>query len=172
MDSTRSKYSRLPKPHTDEFRTQLTPGQLVWRRFRKHRMALLGSGGVILMVLFIFIGSIIVPLEKANQVDLFARPLAWNLGLPYHDQVLRRAREETSQVKLTAEARHRNVLHAFEVVEISTLPGRQILLVDDVATTGSTAGACAQVLREHGAKAVYVATLARSLLRKSNQEVA
>lgn len=120
-----------------------------------------------------------VPLSPAkyqergyNQVDLFARPLAWNLGLPYHSQVLRRAREETSQVKLTAEARHRNVQHAFEVEDESALPGRQVLLVDDVATTGSTADACALVLREHGAKAVYVATLAHSLLRKSNQEVA
>jgi peptide/nickel transport system permease protein len=51
----------------------LTPGQLVWRRFRKHKMALAGAIGVGLLVLFIIIGTITIPLEKANSVDLAAR---------------------------------------------------------------------------------------------------
>ena len=51
----------------------LTPGQLIWRRFRKHRIALVGGVGVVLLLLFIIIGSILIPLEKANYVDLNAR---------------------------------------------------------------------------------------------------
>ena len=51
----------------------LTPGQLIWRRFRKHRIALVGGVGIVLLLLFIIIGSILIPLEKANYVDLNAR---------------------------------------------------------------------------------------------------
>jgi len=106
-----------------------------------------------------------------NQVDLFARPLAWRLGLPYQDRVLSRIHEETSQVKLTAESRRVNVAQAFRVIWPDPLRHAHILLVDDVATTGSTADVCSGVLLEAGADQVYVATLARSLLRRSIQEV-
>ncbi len=51
----------------------LSPGQLVWRRFRKHKMALAGGVGISLLLLFVVIGSLMVPLEKANSVDLHAR---------------------------------------------------------------------------------------------------
>lgn len=51
----------------------LTPSQLVWRRFRKHRMALIGAVGTILIVVFIIFGSIIVPESAANDVDLYNR---------------------------------------------------------------------------------------------------
>ncbi len=50
----------------------LTPQQLIWRRFRKHRMATLGMIGFGLMMLFIVIGSIVVPEDAANSVDLAA----------------------------------------------------------------------------------------------------
>lgn len=39
----------------------LTPGQLVWRRFRKHRMAVAGGIGITLLLLFILIGSFVIP---------------------------------------------------------------------------------------------------------------
>lgn len=51
----------------------LTPGQLVWRRFRKHKMAVGGAIGVGLLLLFIILGTFFTPLEKANSVDLVAR---------------------------------------------------------------------------------------------------
>jgi len=51
----------------------LTPGQLVWRRFRKHRMALAGAIGIILIAVFIIGGSIIVPEKAANLGDLHMR---------------------------------------------------------------------------------------------------
>lgn len=56
-----------------EIKQPLTPGQLVWRRFRKHRMALLGGIGVILLFLFIIGGSLIFPQEMANNTDLLQR---------------------------------------------------------------------------------------------------
>lgn len=48
----------------------LTPGQLVWRRYRKHKMAIAGMIGVTALILFIVIGTIAVPELKANQVEL------------------------------------------------------------------------------------------------------
>src|SRR5258706_15652855 len=61
----------------------LTPGQLVWRRFRKHRLALMGAGGIALLILFIIIGSIIVPESKANRGDLLVRLSAPIAGHPF-----------------------------------------------------------------------------------------
>ena len=57
---------------TAETREALTPGQLVWRRFRKHKMANVGAVGIVLLLLFIVVGSTITPESKANQVDLSA----------------------------------------------------------------------------------------------------
>ena len=57
----------------EESKVALTPGQLVWRRFRKHRMAVLGGIGSILLLIFIIGGSIIVPESRANETDLKAR---------------------------------------------------------------------------------------------------
>ncbi len=54
----------------------LTPRQLIWRRFRKHRMALMGGIGTILLILFIIIGSIIIPESRANEADLKGRLVA------------------------------------------------------------------------------------------------
>jgi peptide/nickel transport system permease protein len=54
-------------------REALTPGQLVWRRFRKHRMAMIGGVGVIVLLLFIIGGSLIIPESAANSTDLLAR---------------------------------------------------------------------------------------------------
>ncbi len=58
---------------TAETKEPLTPGQLVWRRFRKHRMAMLGAIGVILLMVFIIGGSIVVPESAANNTDLLSR---------------------------------------------------------------------------------------------------
>jgi len=57
----------------EEHKAALTPGQLVWRRFRKHRMALMGGIGTVLLLLFIIGGSIIIPESKANEADLKSR---------------------------------------------------------------------------------------------------
>jgi peptide/nickel transport system permease protein len=63
----------VPLLNTELSFTPLSPAQLVWRRFRKHRMALIGAIGIALLMLFILIGSILVPETSANVVDLKAR---------------------------------------------------------------------------------------------------
>jgi competence protein ComFC len=123
------------------------------------------------LILPVPISSVKLGERGYNQVDLFARPLAWRLGLPYRTGVLSRVHEDTSQVKLTATDRRLNVAHAFQLDRPDMIKGKRILLVDDVATTGSTAEVCSGLLLDEGARQVFVATLARSLLRRSTQEV-
>jgi ComF family protein len=72
-----------------------------------------------------------------------------------------RTRDTVSQTGLTREQRKANLRGAF-AVRGDRLQGRAVLLVDDVMTTGATAGECARVLLRAGAKEVYVATVARA----------
>jgi predicted amidophosphoribosyltransferase len=61
----------------------------------------------------------------------------------------------------SARARRRNVLGAFKVAQKSRIAGRNVLLVDDVLTTGATADAAARALRRAGAEKVQILALAR-----------
>jgi ComF family protein len=76
--------------------------------------------------------------------------------------IMVRTRETASQTGLTRHQRRDNVRGAFAVLNPAKVKGRSILVVDDVMTTGTTAGECARVLRRAGAKEVFVATVARA----------
>jgi predicted amidophosphoribosyltransferase len=78
-----------------------------------------------------------------------------------HD-VLRRVKKTESQFTLSARGRRRNLLGAFTVPDAAPVIGREVLLIDDIYTTGATARACASALRSAGARRVWVATLARA----------
>src|SRR5216684_353249 len=102
-----------------------------------------------------------------NQSELIARAALKQLASPERFQmligVLVRRRETESQIGLTRHQRRENLRGAFAVVEPERLAKRDVLLVDDVFTTGTTASECARVLRRAGANRVWVATVARTL---------
>ena len=101
-----------------------------------------------------------------NQVALIAFPLALALGLEYCPSALVRHAETRSQVGLNRQERRENVRGAFKGVG-RLARGKSFLLVDDVATTGSTLSAAACALSAAGAQAVYALTVARALPRKT-----
>ena len=110
-----------------------------------------------------------VPLHRSrlrargyNQAELLARPVAAHIGAPLRTDLLRRVVDSPSQAGAMNEAeraeRVRGVFEASPRVE-----GLHILLVDDVATTGSTINSAAQTLLDAGAWGVSAIVLAREL---------
>ena len=97
-----------------------------------------------------------------NQVGLVARPLAYELGLPYLPLGLRKIRDTRSQVGLSILQRSENVLGVYQA-EGKLVNRKSILLMDDVATTGSTIQSSADALLAAGARDVYALTIARAL---------
>jgi len=96
-----------------------------------------------------------------NQVDLIASGVARKLGQPYRASALRRIRDTRSQVGLSPDARRRNVQGAFRA-DSRKVRGKNILIIDDLFTTGATLLACTQVLRSAGAELVFALTVARA----------
>jgi ComF family protein len=97
-----------------------------------------------------------------NQVGLVARPLAYQMGWKYAPHGLRKIRDTHSQVGLSLSQRRENVHNAYQA-DSNTVKQRSILVMDDVATTGSTIMACTEALLCAGAQQVYVLTIARAL---------
>ena len=97
-----------------------------------------------------------------NQVALVARPLAYELGIVYAPNGLKKTRETRSQVGLSAAERQANVAQAYQA-DPSVVKRKSVLLMDDVATTGSTIASCAESLLSAGAAEVYALTIARAL---------
>lgn len=85
-----------------------------------------------------------------NQAEEIARPLARQLGLPLH-RVVKRIRATPPQTRFGRRQREDNLARAFSVRPGARLDGGRLLLVDDVATTGSTLAASARCLKEAGA---------------------
>jgi ComF family protein len=96
-----------------------------------------------------------------NQAELLARPMALATGLPYRTNALWRSRETRSQVGLSATERHQNVSGAF-CAKSELVAGRNVLVIDDVTTTGATLDSCAAALLDAGAQSVYGMTMARA----------
>ena len=100
-----------------------------------------------------------------NQAEAIARAFLSfqsDRSIQLDTDILARTRDTVSQTGLTRHQRRANVRGAFKVLKPERVKGRSILIVDDVMTTGTTAGECARVLRRAGAKEVFVATVARA----------
>ncbi|MCH8235514.1 MAG: ComF family protein [Chloroflexi bacterium] len=110
-----------------------------------------------------------VPLHRSrlrargyNQAELLARNVAAHTGAPLRTDLLRRVVDSPSQASSVGEAeRAGRVRDAFKAG--AAVDGLHILLIDDVATTGSTINSAAQTLLEAGAWGVSALVLAREL---------
>ena len=97
-----------------------------------------------------------------NQVELVAEPLAYEIGWQYAPAALWKSRETRSQVGLSISQRKENVLGAYQA-DPEIVNCKSVLLMDDVATTGSTIQSCSRALLNAGARDVYALTIARAL---------
>ncbi|HPT78789.1 MAG TPA: ComF family protein [Candidatus Atribacteria bacterium] len=111
--------------------------------------------------------AIPVPLHKNklktrgfNQALLLAEYLAHKCRIACLDGVLVRRVDTGTQTRLSRREREENLRDAFHVVKPSKIAGKDILLIDDIYTTGATVDNCSKALKNAGAGAVYVLTLA------------
>ena len=95
-----------------------------------------------------------------NQSEYIGKGLAETLGIPLQTGTLIRENSTESQTRKNRFERFLNMEGKFKVPYAEQITGKNILLVDDVVTTGSTLEACATVLLEEGCSEVYVLTLA------------
>lgn len=95
-----------------------------------------------------------------NQSLLLSRALSKRLGITEISRLLTRIRDTGSQSLLGRDARHFNVKDAFVMKNPQSVTGRNILLVDDIITTGSTLNECARMFKMAGAKHVMAVAVA------------
>ena len=100
--------------------------------------------------------------RRFNQAAILAHEIGRRSGLPVATSVLRRRRATRPQVGLTRAQRRDNMEGAFAVVKRrrGLIEGQNILLIDDVITTGATVNACARSLKRAGAARVDVLAVA------------
>jgi competence protein ComFC len=96
-----------------------------------------------------------------NQVELISSPLAEALNLPHYRNALKRVRDTGSQVGRDFLARRDNVEGAFSA-EPHICDQKNVLLIDDLVTTGATIHACSQALLQAGAVAICALTVGRA----------
>lgn len=115
---------------------------------------------------------VIVPVPPSDQTrgyhvpGLLAQPLHYALGIPVQQDALVRARFTKRQAGLSFDERFANAAGAFVAAPSLDLTGKQVLLVDDVITTGATVCACAQALYKVGAESVFAVSFAAANLKK------
>ncbi|MBN1518075.1 ComF family protein [Candidatus Sumerlaeota bacterium] len=97
-----------------------------------------------------------------NQSDLLAERLGDMLDMPVDCWNLERRRNTRPQSSLRPQEKVENVRGAFTLDKPERVKGCEMLLIDDIITTGSTANECARVLREAGAVRIDVLTFART----------
>jgi ComF family protein len=98
--------------------------------------------------------------REFNQAALLAGEVSRAAGLPVRD-ILVRSRYTGTQTVLDRAERRQNLRNAFSLRKNADVTDHNLLLIDDVLTTGSTLDSCAAILLEQGAESVRALTLAR-----------
>ena len=99
-----------------------------------------------------------------NHAELLALSVAGAFDLPCED-LLARTKNVRQQARLSRKERLQNLRGVIDCR--GSVQGRRVLLIDDICTTGATLRACAGVLKQAGAEAVYVLCYARAALPKA-----
>lgn len=96
-----------------------------------------------------------------NQSLLIAKEIAKNENIKLKDNVIVKAKNNTTQSKLNKEERTENVKNVYKITKNKEIIDKNILLIDDIFTTGATLNECSKMLKQAGAKKVDVLTIAK-----------
>ena len=99
-----------------------------------------------------------------NQSELLANRLGEILNIPVDKTNLIKVKQTLNQADLNFKQRQENLKDAFKVVDKNAFCGKNVLIIDDVYTTGSTINNCAVVLQKAKAKRVFALTIAHTIL--------
>ncbi len=117
-----------------------------------------------------FHSIVAVPMDRGkenergfNQSKKISGEIAGKLGIPDDSKKLRRVKPNSTQHFLAKEDRKRNAKGAFRVTQKDFFKPKNVLLIDDILTTGQTASECAKVLKSAGASSVTVLACARGI---------
>jgi len=100
--------------------------------------------------------------RRYNQAALLAKYLSQLTNIPVDYCSLIRHENTVPQVSLSRNDRRKNLKKAFSLKYPERICGKNIVLIDDVETTGSTLSECAKVLKRHKAGKIYALTVART----------
>lgn len=95
-----------------------------------------------------------------NQSDFIARGIKSILKIPVKSRLIKRTRFTETQTNLDLHERKENMKNAFALRKRNSVRGKNILLLDDVITTGATISECGRIFLDNGASKVYAASVA------------
>lgn len=96
-----------------------------------------------------------------NQTQLIASKISKYVEIKLCDDVLIKSKNTIAQSKLNKNKRKQNIKGAFKILNSEKIQGKNILLFDDIYTTGSTVNECSKILTRAGAKRIGVLTIAK-----------
>ena len=96
-----------------------------------------------------------------NQSLLIAREIAKNENVKLRNNVISKVKNNTTQSKLNKEERAENVKNVYKITKNKEIIDKNILLIDDIFTTGATLNECSKMLKQAGTKKVDVLTIAK-----------
>ncbi len=96
-----------------------------------------------------------------NQSELLAREIAKNFGLKLEQNIIKKVKNNIAQSTLSKEEREKNVKNVYKIINKETMQNKNILLIDDIFTTGATVNECSKMLKQNGVKKIDVFTIAK-----------
>ncbi len=96
-----------------------------------------------------------------NQAEILAKKFASDLNLEF-DKTLKRKKFKKPQMKIKSyQARFENIKNSFEIIDARKIKNKEIILIDDISTTGATLMEGAKILKQNGAKKIYGLVIAK-----------
>lgn len=96
-----------------------------------------------------------------NQCEVMAKNISIYTSIPINNSIIKN-RNTKEQKKLSKDERISNIKGAFSIKENNNLYGKDIILIDDVTTTGATLNECKEILKKYGVNKIICLTIAKS----------